>query len=937
MRKAIRGLLGVIVAGVTLLLGLSTGTFAQGNATLSGTVTDITGAIISGAAIMAANDTTGMATTRVTNELGEYEFTLQPGLYTITVEAPGFETGIYSNVELRAGQQALRNFTLEVGTVETNIVVGTRAEPRSVTESTVPVDAISPQEIISQGNTDLSDQLRTVIPSYNVSVHPIADAATIVRPASLRNLSPEHTLVLLNGKRRHRSSVIAWQFGPTVGNHGPDVSTIPSIALRQVEVLRDGASAQYGSDAIAGVMNFQLKDANSGGRFEINTGTYGKEGGDSYTFAGNVGLPIGQTGFANLSLEYGSTNRTDVSIQRTDAAGLIAAGNLSVASPAQPWGAPDVDDNFKFLGNFGHLFANGLQLYGHTNYAGRKVTGNFFYRNPTDNALFGDGNQLLVGDRLQAGRRGSADCPTVPIADSVPDPSALERLNQSQNCFAFAQRFPGGFTPRFGGKVTDGSVVGGLQGFTSAGLTWDVSASYGAHQTDFFLRDTVNASLGLESPTEFDPGLSRQAELGLNFDVSYAATDRLNIAAGTEWRHERFEIGEGDRASYEIGPYANQGFTSGSNGFPGFSQAWSGGWNRNSRAVYGDLELRDLDGAWTVGGAVRFEHFDLFGATTNGKLSGRYRFAPAVALRGSVGSGFRAPTVGQQYAQNVQTTLDSNGNLVDRGTIQSNSAVAMLKGGQALKPETSVNYTIGMIIDTGAFTLTADYFHIDVDDRLTLTRDFTLTADEVVEVERAGVQGASTLTSFNFFTNDFSTRTRGIDLVSTWTPLALGGNTVFSAVYNYTDTEVTGETDLLGEGDIVALEHYVPDTRWNLSVTQRAGRMSILGRLNYYGSWIDSWDAKLLGRGEAAPVFGGKPIVDLEVSLTLAAGVTLALGGQNVFNTFSDTYESAFTDIGGAPITMRFFGMPYSPFTPWGFNGAYYYARLSYSFGPTFQ
>ena len=231
-RKAIRGLSGVIMAGSTLLLlGLSTGTFAQGNATLSGTVTDITGAIIPGAAIMAVNDTTGMATTQVTNALGEYQFTLQPGLYTITVEAPGFETGIYSNVALRAGPQAPRNFTLEVGPVETNIVVGTRAEPRSVTESTVPVDTVSPQEIMSQGNTDLSDRLRTVIPSYNVSVHPIADAAAIVRPASLRNLSPEHTLVLVNGKRRHRSSVIAWQFGPTIGNHGPDISTIPSIEL----------------------------------------------------------------------------------------------------------------------------------------------------------------------------------------------------------------------------------------------------------------------------------------------------------------------------------------------------------------------------------------------------------------------------------------------------------------------------------------------------------------------------------------------------------------------------------------------------------------------------------------------------------------------------------------------------------------------------------
>ena len=206
--------------------------------------------------------------------------------------------------------------------------------------------------------------------------------------------------------------------------------------------------------------------------------------------------------------------------------------------------------------------------------------------------------------------------PTVPIVDSVPDPEALDRLNQNQHCFAFAQRFPGGFTPQFSGKVTDGSMVAGLRGFTSSGLIWDVSTNYGTHQTDFFLQDTVNASLGLESPAEFDPGLLRQEELGLNFDVSYAATDRLNIAAGTEWRHERFEIGAGDPASYEIGPYANQGFTSGSNGFPGFSEAWSGGWNRNSRAVYGDLELRDLDGAWTVGGAVRFEHFDLFGATT---------------------------------------------------------------------------------------------------------------------------------------------------------------------------------------------------------------------------------------------------------------------------------------------------------------------------------
>ena len=421
-----RGLEQIAGMGIVLLLSVPASALGQESAVVRGTVTDSTGAVIPGAEVTVVREATDEATTGLTNESGNYEFIgLPPGLYTLTVEVSGFQTGAYSNVELRSGQPVLKNFSLKVGTVDrTLVVVGTRAEPRSVTESTVPIDAISPQEIVRQGDTDLSNQLRTVIPSYNVSVHPIADAATIVRPASLRNLAPEHTLVLVNGKRRHRSSVIAWQFGSTVGNHGPDISTIPSIALRQVEVLRDGASAQYGSDAIAGVINFQLKDANSGGRFEINSGTYGKEGGGSYTFAGNVGFPIGQTGFANLSLEYGNTHRTDVSIQRADAAGLIAAGNNAVATPAQPWGAPDVDDDLKFFGNFGHSFANGLQLYGHTNYAGRKVTGNFFYRNPTDNALFGDGEELLVGDRLQAGGQDSANCPTVPIVDSVPDPEA---------------------------------------------------------------------------------------------------------------------------------------------------------------------------------------------------------------------------------------------------------------------------------------------------------------------------------------------------------------------------------------------------------------------------------------------------------------------------------------------------------------------------------
>ena len=265
----------VILAGVVLLLGLPISTLAQENATLSGTVTDSSGAVIPGAAVTATNETTGVATTLVTNESGSYEFTrVPPGIYTLTAEVPGFETVIYSNVELRLSQPVLRNFTLELGAMDTVVVVGTRARPRSVTESTVPIDAINIRELGSQGVTDLREQLRSLVPSFNVNVQPISDASTIVRPMMLRNLAPDHTLLLVNGKRRHRSSIIDWHGsnGVAFGSQGPDISSIPSIALRQVEVLRDGAAAQYGSDAIAGVINLLPKDNRSGGRLEFTTG-----------------------------------------------------------------------------------------------------------------------------------------------------------------------------------------------------------------------------------------------------------------------------------------------------------------------------------------------------------------------------------------------------------------------------------------------------------------------------------------------------------------------------------------------------------------------------------------------------------------------------------------------------------------------------------------
>ena len=919
---------------LALVLVFAVGVFAPGvasaqDATIAGTVTDATGGILPGVTVE-ARDGAGTAQVSVTDGTGQFTFSgLAPGTYDVTFTLPGF-TVPAQVVEASAGATAVLDVEMAVGGLAAQVVVvGTRAQPRSVTASSVPIDAIPLQDIVSQGATTLDYQLRTLVPSFNVATHPISDAATLVRPVSLRNLAHDHTLVLVNGKRRHRSSVIAWFAGVTDGAQGPDISTLPSIALRQVEVLRDGASAQYGSDAIAGVMNFLLKDNRSGGSLEFNTGTYRAGDGDAYTIAGNVGLPLGNTGFVNLSMEYGNADPTNRSVQRADAAALIAAGNTAVADPVQIWGNPTIEDDLKLFGNFGHLFANRVQVYGHANYAEKKVTEGFYFRNPNNRAniySLDDGETLLIGDVLDARDGivdGSANCPAVRVMNNRPDAVALAQVFADPNCFSFQETIPGGFTPRFGGVVSDMSVVAGVRRLAANGLTWDASASYGAHESDFFFNNTVNASLGPDTPRNFDPGLYRQEEVNLNFDVSHAVNDIVNVAAGAEWRDERFEIGAGGRPSWEVGPYAAQGFVSGSNGFPGFPDYTAGSWNRSNVALYGDLELRDPDGGWTVGGAVRFERFDIFGSTTNGKLSARYGLTDEVSVRGGISTGFRAPTPGQQNTLNVQTTIDPETlQLVDSANVPSTFRAAQLRGGQPLEPETSINTTTGLVVDTGPFTFTADYFRVDVDNRLALSQTFTLDDAERAILMSEGIASAGTLKFFRFFINDFSSRNQGVDLVSTYAPPALGGDTVLSFTMNYTHTEVTEESQLLTAGDVLGLERGVPRIRWNAAINQQVARVGVLARLNYYGAWVDHFDARFV-RGADAPLLDGRYIVDLEASIPLSRDVRLAVGGQNVFDTFSQRMD-LFADI---------FGLPYSQFTPWGLSGGYYYARLNYTWG----
>ncbi len=656
--------------------------------------------------------------------------------------------------------------------------------------------------------------------------------------------------------------------------------------------MRDGASAQYGSDAIAGVMNFALREDRSGGSVEVHAGGYGEGDGETYMISAHTGLPLGETGFVNVSAEYGNARPTIRSVQRDDAALLVASGNKHVKNPAQISGRPRVEDDIKGWSHFGYPVHRNAMLYGHANYAAKSVTGGFFYRNPhTRSGVFKgytlhpvsrlnvynvDGGltnfpdpdnpeqrdiivydvngevaslpgqrgipSLLVGDGVWAdtGVVGAGGCAAIPIIANVPDAAALEAIENDPNCFTLYSQFPGGFTPQFGGDLVDGSVVAGLRGYADSGFTWDLSGSYGMNTVDFFIRNTVNASLGPATPTEFDPGLYSQRDINLNLDLTWPINDMVHLAGGAEWRDERFEIGLGQVESYQIGPYAGQGFSAASNGF-------------------------------------------------------------------------RAPTPGQQNAFNVSTQFDTGlKKLVNNGTIPSTSQVAALRGGQPLDPETSMNYTAGLVLDGTVFNLTADYYRIDVSDRIALTQVFALAPEEVDALVAEGITSAGNLANFRFFTNDFSTRTQGIDLVATYVPMALRGQATFNFVFNRTITSVVSwNTDVLDDTRIRQLEQGLPRTRWNISGRYIPGRLQLLGRLSYYGGWFDARDDRH---------YGGDALIDVEAAYDFGEVLTLTLGARNALNNYPERNPAAAAVAGNL----------YSLATPFSYNGGYYYLRLAY-------
>ena len=815
------------------------------------------------------------------------------------------------------------------GALEEVVVVGSRRRDRSAADSPVPVDVIDGDEFLAHGGSDLDDLLAATVPSYNVAQEPISDAATFIRPATLRSLPPDAILVLLNGKRRHRAAVIALLgAGISGGSQGPDLSVIPAIALDRLEVLRDGASAQYGSDAIAGIMNFVLREDDSGARVDAKWGQYFEGDGDAITVAANVGLPLTDAGFANLSFEWKEADPTSRSRQRGDAQGLIDAGNAAVRQPAaQIWGAPEISDDFKLFGNFGIDLGNGSEAYAFGNWAERQVEGGFYYRNPhTRSGVFRgpaleDGTPTVKVADLSGDMSGN--CPVVRIMDNRPDAGALASIRSDPNCYSLIEKFPGGFTPQFGGYVDDVALTAGLRGNVGDGWYYDISASAGRSNAEFYIYNTINPqllSLRNDIPVHYDAGAYTETDRVANFDLSKPFEvgwwGPLNVAFGLEYRDETFRIHNGEPNSFFIDPnLAAQGFGVGSNGFPGFQPGDAGENTVRAKAVYIDLES-DVTERLLLGAALRYEDYSEFGTTLDGKVAARLQLSENFALRGAASTGFRVPTAGQANLRNVTTEFQA-GMLADIATLPPTNPIAQQKGAEPLTPEESVNLTFGAVFHAGPLDVTIDYYNIEIEDRISFTSRFLLTEDDIQALLAAGVSDATSFASVRFFSNQQTVEASGVDVVATL-PFDLGsGVSTLTLAANWSDIELSEfDPNFTSDNRRLQIEQGRPDSRFTLTWNHVQGRWRFMARARYYGEYYDA------PTNDGSVSFHPEPdyLIDAEIALEATDQLAVLLGLSNAFDTYPDTNPHG-----------EVAGLIYPEQSPFGFNGGFTYLRLSYS------
>ncbi len=781
--------------------------------------------------------------------------------------------------------------------LEEIVVVGTRTAGRNPDESPVPIDLITPSDIRQSAAVpgEVGAALQALVPSFNLPRQSNSNFADLVRPAQLRGLSPDQVLVLINGKRRHGTATLTTESKLGKGTSPVDLNNIPVSSIKRIEVLRDGAGAQYGSDAIAGVINIVLKDAAEGGEAIVSFGQQRTdfeptgdsiEDGDTVLASVNAGFGLGASGFLNLTAEYRDRDQTLRSgpdqipfFEEQTPPNLALLGTQTHKAGDGPM------DDINLIYNAAHGISDTTEIYSFGSYSHREGEGANFFRYPDS----------------------FSNVPTI---------------------------FPNGYIPVLDGTVDDFSLAAGVRGSLASDWTWDLGAVYGSDDFDHDITNSLNVSLGDASPTSFNVGEYKLTQWDVRFDMSRpfelgGLANAVNFAWGLEYRNEAYETTEGDLESYVAGPVTDAPI--GTQAGSGLQPSETVDVDRDAASVYVDLES-DITDKFLLGVAARFEDYSDFGSSVNGKISARHEFTPAFAVRGTVGTGFRAPSLTQAFFRGSTTSFGTGGQLEQVLNLPTEDPIARLLGAQELEAEESVSYNLGFVVrtDTG-FTLTVDYYRIDIDDRITLSE--RIGGQAVTDFINASL-GIPNVLGVRFFTNAVDTETDGIDVVADYAFDLPKSVLSFSAAYNKSETEVVSVDpnppvlDSLGVGTVLfgveernTLETASPEYKLILTGHWDSPRWSIVGRATRYG------EAKRVfnfgGGFEPEQVYGPEWGVDLDIEFRVTEAFAVALGGNNILDEYPDRSSA----------DINFFGnLPYDVLQPITFNGAFYYARATLDF-----
>jgi len=777
--------------------------------------------------------------------------------------------------------------------LDTVVVTGTRASDRTALDSSSPIDIVTAEDLRAAGavNGELGQALQNLLPSLNFPRQSNAGGADMVRSAQLRGLSPDQVLVLINGKRVHTSALVETESTTGLGTTPVDLNAIPISSIQRIEVLRDGAGAQYGSDAIAGVINIILDDAPHGGELTTTYGAYHTDFKPTHQT-----ITDGQTGFASAKwgTNFGSDGgfvRGGVEANRhaaTNRAGLDEfAGDSTPADLALEGkrnyaaGDPELESYSGWL-NGSAPISESATFYAFALYNHRHSTGDNFFRYPDD-------------------------------ASNVPS------------------IFPNGYRPESLGSDEDFQSTAGFRGKFGE-WEYDASLTYGNNNFDYRLRNSLNASLGEASPTTFDTGEYKFSQTVANLDFKRGldiGARNYTFAVGAEARHENFKTQAGDPASYAVGPVV--GAPIGAQAGTNLTPADAADVSRNVEGVYVELSGNVTD-ALFLDAAARYEHYNDFGGTTNAKLSGRYEFTPQFAVRGAVSSNFRAPSLSQIGFESTATGYDNTGALIQSRILSVNNPIARALGAEALRPEKSHNVSFGFTTSPiDRLNISLDAYRIDIDHRVTLSEQIGGDALEQFIATKFNVPGVQAV---NFFTNAVDTKTEGADLVADYRLPLYGGTLALTGSISYADTKIRGVAATpqqlidLGNDNVLfglqaqnILTDAAPHNRDIFSAHWTNPKWSLLGRLTRQGSTTRVFD---FGGGfTPTQTYGAKWQLDAEVQYKLTGQLALALGGVNLTDNYPDRSSS----------DINYFGnLPYDIISPIGFNGAFYYARAQFTF-----